>query len=59
MSSNETRLAKDILLDAAAETGWNTDSMLELACRWIDAESGEEGNGGFADFIEDQKQQES
>lgn len=36
MSYGDKLKALDILTDKSAETGWNTDSMLEIACRYID-----------------------
>jgi hypothetical protein len=40
--------AKDILEKNAVRTGWNVDSMLEIACRYID---NQQSSAAFADFV--------
>ena len=40
--------AKDILEKIAARTGWNPDSMLEIACRYID---NQQSAAAFEDFV--------
>ena len=41
--------ALDILETASGKTGWNTDSMLEIACQYIDNQG---DNACFQDFVQ-------
>jgi hypothetical protein len=47
--------AQTILEEAAETTGWNADSMLALACEYIDNQKSEDA---FADFIKEKVSQE-
>ena len=41
--------ARDTLARAAARTGWNTDSMLDTVCAYVDNQGADDA---FADFVE-------
>jgi hypothetical protein len=42
--------ARDILARAAARTGWNLDTQLELICRYVDNQAAADA---FADFVDE------
>ena len=48
--------ARAILREFSARTGWNEETMLELACQYIDNQS---DSAGFEDFLAEQERDEN
>lgn len=60
MSINKPKGVQTLLLDAAAETGWNTDSMVTVLLRFIEEQARVQGtHQAFADFLADRILEES